>query len=405
MELEKELLKSEIYSLNELELINNQKIILCELSGKLKILKNITMCERQSKDNKSEKGDTEKLIYCNHTISKRNDRKGYFTRISINGKQKSIYGATTKEVIKKLQEIKKEKTQTQKLIKKYTLLEWYNIFIELYKKHQVKDTTLKSFEYDFKKFSCLHNKNIEDIKPIEIQNELNKIPYPSTQIRLHIFLNSIFEKAVLNEIIIKNPMKAVIKPKYKAAQKCALTHNEEFEFIRCASQHKYGKYFLICLYQGLRKGEARALKVNDIDFNENTLRIDESLNTHTTRTTTKNLQSMRTIPLFSKAKEILKELVKGKKQNELIFNIGQHRVDKAIAQICESANIKHISTHILRHTFITRCQELNIPTYIIQQWVGHEKGSVVTTKIYTHLNNETNLQYAKVFDTNFDTKN
>lgn len=366
-------------------------------------MKNIFECESNDKDNKSNKGDVQKLIYCNHTISKRQDRKGYFTRITINGKQKSIYGSTTKEVITKLKDIKKEKTQVEKIIKKYTLLEWYNIFIDLYKKNQVKDTTLKSYEYDFKKFEKLHNKQIQEIKPIDIQTEINKIPYPSTQIRLHIFLNTIFEKAVLNEIITKNPMKAVIKPKYKATQKYALTHQEEKDFILSASNHKYGKYFLICLYQGLRKGEARALKVNDIDFNENTLRVDESLNTHTTRTTTKNIQSMRTIPLFSNTREILKELVKGKTKNQLIFNIGQHRVDKAIDQICKQANIKHITTHILRHTFITRCQEKKIPIYIIQSWVGHEKGSVVTTKIYTHLNDETNLEYAKLFDTKFDT--
>jgi len=155
---------------------------------------------------------------------------------------------------------------------------------------------------------------------------------------------------------------------------------------------------LICLYQGLRKGEARALKVNDVDLENNTLRIDESLNTHTTDTSTKNQQSNRTMPIFEKAKEILINHMKNKKQNEYLFDIGINRVDKAIKEIVKNANIRNITTHILRHTFITRCQELNIPLYIIQSWVGHEKGSVVTTKIYTHLNQDTNLKYVDLLN-------
>ncbi len=35
----------------------------------------------------------------------------------------------------------------------------------------------------------------------------------------------------------------------------------------------------------------------------------------------------------------------------------------------------------------------NIPLYIIQNWVGHIQGSTVTSKIYTHIQNEAELQY------------
>ena len=105
------------------------------------------------------------------------------------------------------------------------------------------------------------------------------------------------------------------------------------------------------------------------------------------------------MPLFDKTKVLLKELVKGKSKDDLIINIGVNRVDKALRDILKETKLK-LSTHILRHTFITRCQELNIPIFIIQSWVGHEKGSVVTTKIYTHLNKDTNKQYIDIFNKN-----
>lgn len=46
--------------------------------------------------------------------------------------------------------------------------------------------------------------------------------------------------------------------------------------------------------------------------------------------------------------------------------------------------------HSLRHTFITNCQDSNIPEHIIQNWVGHTIGSNVTKQIYTHIQKDSN---------------
>lgn len=45
---------------------------------------------------------------------------------------------------------------------------------------------------------------------------------------------------------------------------------------------------------------------------------------------------------------------------------------------------KKYTLHSLRHTFITKCQEANIPLHITQGWVGHNIGSEVTSRVYTH---------------------
>lgn len=337
------------------------------------------------------------MKYDNKTIKKNTNRKNcWYLRYYKNGIQKTVYGKTQKDVVKNYKLALKEKSK--EITNNITLKEWFRKFKELYKNGEVKDTTIKAYDYDFKKLKVLYNIELKDLNAITIQETLTAIPYQSTKQRIYTFLNSLLEKAVVNNLIAKNPMKILNKPKYKAKEKTALTRQEEERFIQACKNHKYGNYYLICLYQGLRKGECRALKVNDIDFENMTLQIDESLNTHTERTTTKNLQSMRTIPLFKNAFEILKNLVKDKKQTDFIFDIGVNRVDIAIKQICKSAQIKSISTHILRHTFITRCQELNIPLFVVQAWVGHERGSVVTTKIYTHLNEETNAKYIDIFN-------
>jgi hypothetical protein len=39
----------------------------------------------------------------------------------------------------------------------------------------------------------------------------------------------------------------------------------------------------------------------------------------------------------------------------------------------------------MRHLFITRCMELNIPVKTIADWVGHKDGGVLILQRYSHV--------------------
>ena len=52
----------------------------------------------------------------------------------------------------------------------------------------------------------------------------------------------------------------------------------------------------------------------------------------------------------------------------------------------------------MRSTFITRRQEMNIPEFIIQSWVGHKIGSRVTCSVYTKHNDEIDFKYINIFN-------
>ena len=74
-------------------------------------------------------------------------------------------------------------------------------------------------------------------------------------------------------------------------------------------------------------------------------------------------------------------------KNTFIENIKQ----KAIEESLNKLNIKGITMHSLRHTFVTRCQEKNVQLYILQNWIGHAQGSAVTTRVYTHKQKDAEL--------------
>ncbi|MCT2871875.1 integrase [Limosilactobacillus fermentum] len=48
---------------------------------------------------------------------------------------------------------------------------------------------------------------------------------------------------------------------------------------------------------------------------------------------------------------------------------------------------KPVSSHIFRHTHISKLAALGVPMYVIQQRVGHSN-SRVTQEIYTHVTHE-----------------
>lgn len=74
---------------------------------------------------------------------------------------------------------------------------------------------------------------------------------------------------------------------------------------------------------------------------------------------------------------------------------------KIIKEINNNQNIiRDISLHDLRHTFITNCKNKEIPEHIIQSWVGHTIGSQVTSKVYTHINQENTMKYLEKYNKN-----
>ena len=140
-------------------------------------------------------------------------------------------------------------------------------------------------------------------------------------------LQQTFKEAILRDLIIKNPMLGVDKPKSKKQDKKieALTFEEHKMFIGALKNRKYEYIFLLAINTGMRIGEILSLRVDDIDFKEKCIKIR--------RTVTKD-----------------------------------------------------VNTHMLRHTFATRCIEAGMPAPVLQRLLGHADIST-TINSYTTIFN------------------
>lgn len=326
------------------------------------------------------------MKYQGITIFKRPNCNSWYARYRANGKQFYVSARTQKDCYNKLKITIRQRAKGQILTleepkqeKSITLIEWFNKWLDLYKK-ELKESTKQDYKSSFKHLKELYNLSLNKITSIQILEQLNKINFARKKQKVYELLKDIFTKAKINDLVNNNPLEKINKPKYKKINGIAFSNEDETKLIQILKE-KQLDMFLVCLYQGLRRGEMLALTIDDIDFVNNTIKINKSINNNDKIDTTKNEYSNRFIPLFNQTKQILE---KYKNVNGRIFNIKRHRTEDIFSKIVKENFDKKYTIHSLRHTFITNCQEKQIPLHIIQKWVGHNIGSNVTNQIYTH---------------------
>ena len=234
----------------------------------------------------------------------------------------------------------------------------------------------------------------------------------STIYQTRIALYNMLEFAKENDIIIHNPCKKSVKSDMgkPSEKKEALSVDIQKQFLESAKGQSYENQYRFILQTGLRTGELVGLKWKDIDFEEKTLKIERSMEYRYTTGAwrvgePKSKSGYRTIPLTDEAIRILKSQ-KAKNQNikyihdewaEQVFlcrkgePVKNSTYDTALFKICDKANIKRFSMHVLRHTFATRCIEGGMLPKTLQKILGHSNIGI-TMNLYVHITEEEKLK-------------
>ena len=335
--------------------------------------------------------------------------------------RKSVYGKTRKEVKEKMTKALAE-VQTNTYIDKTDITigqlgeELINKKIE---SNNIRESTYYRLEGTFKhiKESNLYNAKIQKVTSVELQDFMNtKKDYANSYIdKIYELLNSIFKEAINREYIYKNPLNVVLKPKSLKNDKKveALTTEEQKQFLQAVKGEIYENIFMIALYTGMRIGEILALTPDDIDLDNNIISINKTLTKnkdgkYILGKTTKTYNSCREIPITMLFKSNLEDALNNfiSNKNNLIFThsngniIAPSSINTAFKKICKNANIhctihktrrdKKIinlktstcNTHMLRHTFATRCIESGMSAPVLQKLLGH-KNIKTTINTYT----------------------
>ena len=174
-----------------------------------------------------------------------------------------------------------------------------------------------------------------------------------------------------------------------------LEDDEYKEVIAAFNNNKrYKLLFQWQYYTGMRIGEVLALRKSDIHITPDRAYVSVtgtySPVSKKRKERTKTKSSKRDVDLPPKAVEIYHEACKLSEVDLIFVNRNQKThlmssISLAFRTREEKLKFsKHLTTHIFRHTHISKLAELGVPLHAIKERVGHES-SDITEKIYLHV--------------------
>lgn len=235
-----------------------------------------------------------------------------------------------------------------------------------------------------------------------INSALNK---PRTCQKIKITLNQIFNSAIEDALLYKNPFKGVQLPKYKKPVKRPLTKAEDIltEVTEFTDREKM--LILLLKYYGLRKEEALVLTKDNFDFEKEQLRIKNAVSLIHNQPVEKETKSdsgtrhlflmKEHIPFFKAYLEQIGTYRIFTNQNgEWITEQGYRRMFESIirkmtakAKELELPPPEGLTAHVFRHNYTTMLYYAGVGIKDAQYMLGHSTASV-TMDIYTHLDKE-----------------
>ena len=198
-------------------------------------------------------------------------------------------------------------------------------------------------------------------------------------------INTFFDWCVKNDILQKNPCINVKRIKYYAPPRKAL-NTIELEVIRENCKDRRDKCIVDLLFStGLRVSELCALKLNDINIHDKSVKVMHGKGDKY-RMTYMNSEAVVSLNMYLATRNDNCEYVIVNNRGNKKHGLEKRSIETLIKNICTRAGIDPEKSipHVFRHTFATVMINNGAPVQHVQRLLGHSK--LETTMIYVEDN-------------------
>ena len=251
----------------------------------------------------------------------------------------------------------------------------------------------------------LQNFTKVDVHNLIFENMCSATPHQKSKI--HKMLMRIFQLAVEEGVITKNPTRG-IKIKVPSSEQKVLTSDEANKLLREGKlcNHRFYPHWAVALFTGMRNGEIYALRVSNVDMDTGIIHVKRQFNSkdglHETKT---NLN--RVVPIADELKPLLKWFIakggyketiwkwKDESKKEKVFFIWDNLLlprvrewrqgdqSRFLRDFCKGIGVPEVKFHDLRATFITNMLSKGVALNVVMSIVGHRR--IATTDVYNRL--------------------
>ncbi len=330
----------------------------------------------------------------------------YIREKSANGKTRygSVYGKKYSEVKQKLLLAKTMQQESCDNGPGYsgTLKEWIYEWLDTQKRTHIKASTYANYrnKLEYHVISVIGDKKLTEVEKDDIQRLVNhgmSNQLSDNSIRtLYRIVHSLFQSAVENGYLDKNPCNGVCLPKVRHQNRRALTREEQTLLEEKARCSKGNEAVIIALYTGLRIGEISALTWEEVDFTSHLIyvrRTRQRISTYeqdqkqsvVREDLPKSDSSYRSIPMGPFLTEYLIRLKSRAICSYVVCCKGRATEPRVILyrfrRLASEIGLDDVTFHSLRNTFATRCIEQGADAVTLSRLLGHTSAKM-TLDIY-----------------------
>ena len=346
------------------------------------------------------------------SIRQRSDGRWEARYTTPDGRQKSVYARTQKEVTAKLREqLHSIDVGAWVDTSDMSVDEWLNVWLSEYLTQNAY-ATIRKYRSVAENYirPALGKLNSAKVKPMHVRAMLNRLQARGLTMATikdyAIVLNTCFQAAIEAGIIRENPVRGVRLPRAQQKRFIVIDRTEIPAFLDAAKETPYENELKFLLFTGLRIGELRGLRWADCDLTAGTISVERQLHTPDGKTLPYRFSApkygeVRTIHIPDVAVNVLKAQRKkqleqrvssGKWQDDeitadLVFRRpdgsahGARTVYNAVKTAGAAIGKPDLHPHDLRHSYAVAALRSGADVKTVQHNLGH-KTAKMTLDVY-----------------------